>query len=166
MELFKDDQRANYWMCDLLMNVFDCEDDDPPLPPPLTRQSNERYLYFGLYPYTCARIVTRRIFNHIKQDKYAIEEPVAGTQTKDFRVIKADVISKIYTIYCYLEKLGLVWNKDKNVITIEIGEERSVLEMFVCDDSGMFRILVEEPGPNTKKIIDCLQILFRDPASI
>jgi len=160
MELFNDDRRANFWLYELLTNV---DSDDPPLPPLMRRESNERYLYFGLYPYACAMVVTKEFFN--TKGYYFIEEPVAGTKNMDFRVIKADVISKIYLIYHYLEKLGFVWSKDKNIITIEMEGEMCVLEMFVCDDSGMFRILVE-PGPNTKKIIDCLQILFRDPASM
>ena len=150
MELF-DDRRANFWLYELLTNV---DSDDPPLPPPMRRESNERYFYFGLYPYTCAMIATKEFFDHVKEG-YVIEEPIAGIKNKDFRVIKADVISKIYLICHYLELLGLVWSKDRNVITVEIGEERSVLELYVCD--GMFYILVDDLGSKT---FDCLQKIF------
>ena len=72
MELFNDDRRANFWLYELLTNV---DSDDPPSPPPMRRESNERYLYFGLYPYTCAMVVTKEFFN---TKGYFIEEPIAG----------------------------------------------------------------------------------------
>ena len=155
MELF-DDRRANFWLYELLTNV---DSDDPPLPPPMRRESNERYCYFGLYPYTCAMIATKERIDHVKEGKYVIEEPIAGIKNKDFRVIKADVISKIYLICHYLELSGFTWEKDKNIITID---SENVLEIYVCD--GMFYILAE-PSPKTIKILDCLQIIFRYPAS-
>jgi len=145
---FLDDRRADFWLFELLTHV-DC--DEPPLPPPLRRESNERYLYFGLYPYACAMIVTKEFFDHV--GKYVIE-PIAGIKNKDFRVIKADVISKIYLIYYYLELSGFTWEKDKNVITVEIDGKRSNLEIYVCD--GMFYILLDELG----SIFDSLQNIF------
>jgi hypothetical protein len=96
-------------------------------------------------------IVTKEFFDHV--GKYVIE-PIAGIKNKDFRVIKADVISKIYLIYYYLELSGFTWEKDKNVITVEIDGKRSNLEIYVCD--GMFYILLDELG----SIFDSLQNIF------
>lgn len=155
MELFVDNL-ANYWLDEIRLNVF--EDHDPPSPP-LRYQPSRRFIYFG-YPCACARVVAR--FKNIKRG-VVIEETVSGTKNKDYRLMKADVISKIYTIYCQLEALKVIWNKEYNNINIEFPcGEVAVLQLFVCDDSGLFYIMTEG-GPKTTNLIYYLRILLKDP---
>jgi hypothetical protein len=128
------DFRADEWLREIETYEPD-ETDEPPFPPPLVRGSN-RYFYFGQYPVICARIVnTEQI--ELKENLQVISRPIAGFPN-DTRIMKGDVVTRIKEILLFLERQGIPWSKEFNVIVTN----NFVIECYVCED-GMIYIITD-----------------------
>lgn len=149
------------------------EEDEPPGPCPLTRQTNDWTLYFGKYPEFCARIVGETNIQLLAQSSRHV---LKIRLSDNISFAKREVMHNISRIIEQLSRLGLSWDKSSNKITI-FGE--TTMEFFVCDDSGDFHVFMSNPvmfmdgevfqpdmDTNTlNQLIGCLRFIFldRDP---
>lgn len=107
----------------------------------LKRETNMWSLYFGKYPTFCALITDEVGIQERISDgfRHVLQVPVNFNSGSTFT--KRDVVDKIARIIQQLEKLGIEWKKKASHFTINVGEIVN-MDVFVCNDSGQFHVLV------------------------
>lgn len=148
-------------------------------PSPYIRQTNEWQFYFGDFPRFCAKITQEEcIQGRIETGaRHVVCVPVNTTTSSDMvHLPQRDIMDKVARIMQQLEKLNLTWRKEASHFVIELGESVN-MELFVCDDSGMFHVLIYRdivsgpdgrvfrPEANTvmiNQLIFCIRAIFLD----
>ena len=118
-------------------------------PGKLVRSTNEFYHYFGYFPSNCASITTRSQIERLGVRGLTVKRHVVQLPV-NMDMAKQDVVRKINQLVGQLEAFSefLVWKKKKNIISVTFlrnGEptgEFMMLECYVCDDTGLFHVLV------------------------
>jgi hypothetical protein len=148
-------------------------------PPTYVRQTNEWVHYFGDFPRFCAKITQEECIQGRIDIGYrhVVRVPVNTTTSPQMvHLPQRDIMDKVARIIQQLEKLKLTWRKDASQFVIELDENVN-MELFVCDDSGMFHVLMcrdivsgpdgrlIRPGANTvmiNQLIFCIRAIFLD----
>jgi hypothetical protein len=157
----------------------------PSQPYPLVRGTHEWRYYFGDYPRFCAMITTEKdIQERIQQGaRHVVKDPVKTVDCmSQIHLTQRDLLDKIARIMEQMGKLGIVWRKEASHFHffLESEEIEMHMDMFVCDDSGFFHVLIYmdkiiepdgkiiQPAANThdiNELILCIRYIFldRDP---
>lgn len=174
--------------------VRDLEDEtcsDPPRPQPMKRGTNEWLYYFGLYPEACAAISSEAeirstigkngcsITRHVLFDKLDSDLLMHPTSKIQVAVVQQELIDKIELIYSQLQAFAstgvITCKKYSGGAQLEYQGELITLSFKVCDDSGMFHVLISKPSrwmsheitypemENVTPLIYCLRMIFITP---
>ena len=147
-------------------------------PRPLIHQRNFWQIYFGDFPRFCALITDEQNIQKRIADgaRHVVSVPVNTTESPFMvHLPQRDIMDKVARIIHQLEKLGLEWHKEASHFVINL-EEYINMDLFVCDDSGMFHVLIYRdmiladgllvhPESTTDKInqlILCIRSIFLD----
>lgn len=137
------------------------EDPDamPQRPSRLVRQTNDWILYFGDYPNECAYISSERqiasligetgisVARHVLQLPVNAEMPPLRSR---IQMTKNDVCGKIKRIkdqiQIFTDSGILTWTSEPGKIKLDYQQSYINVEFFVCDDTGLFHVLISKPS--------------------
>ena len=135
-----------------LVDIGDRDIASPPGPTRLVRQTNEWMAHFGNYPELSAEITNERaIFerlrgNGVVESRHIFSELISSPESRKRKTV-VDYISRIIDqIHCLYNSGELTYSRlpSKTHIVFTTQEE-IVIDHYVCDDSGAFRVLVSKP---------------------
>jgi hypothetical protein len=152
--------------------LIEVDQDEPPSPPPMKRTTNHWMIYFGNYPNFCASIIEcEEDIDRMFETNRHVCKLLVGSNFP-----KREVMHHIERIVTQLSCIsGITYTKKTARIMVIMGDEEFTLNFFVCDDSGLFHVLLEKPlildekfvaqdlyTPNINRLILCIRTLLQD----
>lgn len=139
--------------------------------------------YFGNYPTVCAKIVTgieiRRMLGRKKCSvtRHVLFSSVkpSSSQIDNFQETVCDKIEWIYMQLEIFGDIGVKWKKTPGGAELNYKDETVFLSFYVCDDAGMFHVLLSKKSKmvrgiltfpemgNVSSLIYCLRMIFITP---
>lgn len=142
-------------------------------PSELRRTTNAWMLHYGLYPHFCAALVESEddINRKLSGQGFTTERHVAQLYIGD-HLTQRYVVHQIERIVTQLSLLpGITYEKKPSEIFVAMGTDNFTLRFFVCDDSGLFHVLLGKNSDeecddlyteDINKLILCIRALLQD----